>query len=70
MVRELEAGDAMATPQSFAALLQQAEQLSADIEAGGALPRVQRNLQQVAEAGQRLLDRTSGARREDADVKA
>lgn len=60
----------MASSQNFTALLQQAEQLTADIEDGDALPRVRRNLQQVAEAGQRLLDRTSGVRREDVDVKA
>ena len=60
----------MSSCQNFTALLQQAEQLTADIEDGDALPRVRRNLQQVAEAGQRLLDRTSGVRREDVDVKA
>ena len=54
----------------LSALLQQAEQLTADIEAGGELPRVRRNLQQIAEAGQRLLDKTSGALDGSAGVKA
>jgi len=54
----------------LSSLLQQAEQLTADIEAGGELPRVRRNLQQIAEAGQRLLDKTSGVLDGNADVKA
>ena len=41
----------MPTPQNFSELLQQAEQLTADIETGDELPRVRRNLQQIAEAG-------------------
>ena len=60
----------MPTPQNFADLLQQAEQLTADIDAGEELPRVRRNLQQIAEAGQRLLDKTSGVLDEGTDVKA
>ena len=61
----------MAGPdRGLSSLLQQAEQLTADIEAGGELPRVRRNLQQIAEAGQRLLDKTSGVLDGNADVKA
>lgn len=60
----------MPTPQNFSELLQQAEQLTADIETGDELPRVRRNLQQIAEAGQRLLDKTSGVLDETTDVKA
>jgi len=60
----------MPTPQNFSELLQQAEQLTADIETGDELPRVRRNLQQIAEAGQRLLEKTSGVLDETTDVKA
>ena len=60
----------MSAPQSFSELLQQAERLTADIETGDELPRVRRNLQQIAEAGQRLLDKTSGVLDETTDVKA
>ena len=52
------------------ALAQQAEQLIADIEANGELPHVHRNLHQIHEAGQRLLDKTSGVQDGNADVKA
>ena len=60
----------MPTPRNFSELLQQAEQLTADIQTGDELPRVRRNLQQIAEAGQRLLDKTSGVLDETTDVKA
>ena len=60
----------MSTPGNFASLLQQAEQLTADIDKGEDLPRVKRNLQQIAEAGQRLLDKTSAVLDETTDVKA
>ena len=52
-------------------LLKQAEQLTADIQTSReGLPNVKRNLQQIAEAGQRLLDKTSGVLDESTDVKA
>ena len=52
-------------------LLKQAEQLTADIQTSReGLPNVKRNLQQIAEAGQRLLDKTSGVLDEGTDVKA
>lgn len=54
----------------LSALVQQSQQLTADIEASGELPHVHRNLYQIHEAGQRLLDRTSGVQDGNADVKA
>lgn len=55
---------------NFADLLQQAEQLTADIDTESELPRVKRNLQQIAEASQRLLNRTTGPVEENVNVKA
>ncbi|KAL5467639.1 hypothetical protein EMCRGX_G031900 [Ephydatia muelleri] len=60
----------MSKNQSLADLLQQAQQLTTDLQTGGELPRVHRNLQQIAEAGQRLLEKTSGFPDESVDVKA
>ncbi|XP_070536264.1 nuclear pore complex protein Nup93-like [Ptychodera flava] len=55
----------------FGDLLHQAEQLTADMDSGGDLPRVDRNLHQIMEAGQRLWTKTAQARvQEAADVKA
>ena len=54
----------------LSALVQQAEQLISDIEGSGDLPHVHRNLSQIQEAGQRLLDKTSGVQDGQADVKA
>lgn len=54
----------------FSELLQQAEQITADLQGEGDLPQVTRNLFQIAEAGQRLLKRTGGAGEEPGDVKA
>lgn len=51
-------------------MLQQAEQLTADMESGGELPRIERNLHQLAEAGDRLWKKTAGSVGEDADVRA
>ncbi|EDO27569.1 predicted protein, partial [Nematostella vectensis] len=55
---------------NFSDLLQQAEQLTADMDSGWELPRIDRNLHQLAEAGQRLLSRSSTTAGERADVKA
>ena len=55
---------------SFGDLLQQAEQLTADMDSGWELPRVERNLHQLAEAGQRLWSQTTGAAGDNAQVKA
>ena len=61
----------MASESGLNALVQQAKQLTADItEASGELPHVHRNLYQIHEAGQRLLERTSGVQDGKADVKA
>lgn len=55
----------------FSSLLNRAQKLTADIQHGEELPSVRRNLQQIAEAGQRLLNKTSGGVVDDnADVKA
>ena len=55
---------------SFGDLLQQAEQLTADMDSGWELPRVVRNLHQLAEAGQRLWSQTTGVSGADVQVKA
>ena len=55
---------------NLADLLQEAEQLTADIDTGSELPRVKRNLQQIADASQRLLNRSGVPVDENTDVKA
>ena len=61
----------MSTRQNLSELVKQAEKLTADIQTSReGLPNVKRNLQQIAEAGQRLLDKTSGVLDENTDVKA
>ena len=56
---------------SFAELLQSAEQLNADTANATSLPRVHRNLGQIAEAGERLWMKTAAMATDDsADVKA
>ena len=56
---------------SFAELLQSAEQLNADTANAASLPRVHRNLGQIAEAGERLWMKTAAMATDDsADVKA
>ncbi|KAM7288940.1 nuclear pore complex protein Nup93 [Ixodes scapularis] len=55
----------------FGELLQQAEQLTADIDGNTDLPRVQRNLKQILEEGQQLWSRTAQLSAKDTtDVKA
>ena len=55
----------------LSALVHQAKQLTADIEeASGELPHVHRNLYQIHEAGQRLLEKTAGVQDGQTDVKA
>lgn len=46
---------AMTDDLDFSKLLQDAEQLTAEIDSSTDLPRVQRNLRQITEAGQLLL---------------
>eukprot|EP00111_Clytia_hemisphaerica_P020577 TCONS_00060599-protein len=55
---------------NFEDLLNRAEQLTADVDTGTELPRIQRNLPQLAEASQRLLSRTLGGVGETSDVQA
>ena len=63
------AGQTMET-EGFRDLLQQAEQLTADMDSGTDLPHVERNLAQILEAGQRLMTRTAPASHDASDVKA
>ena len=51
-------------------LLQQAEQLTAEMDSGADLPRVERNLKQIMEVGQRLWTRTAQTIQDSTDVKA
>lgn len=54
----------------FRDLLQQAEQLTAEMDSGTDLPHVERNLSQILEAGQRLMSKTAPASLDASDVKA
>lgn len=54
----------------FSDLQQQALQLTADMEGGTDLPRVERNLSQILEAGQRLLAKVAPISQDTTDVKA
>ncbi|KAE8296621.1 Nuclear pore complex protein Nup93 93 kDa nucleoporin Dead eye protein Nucleoporin Nup93 [Larimichthys crocea] len=57
--------------EGFGELLQQAEQLAAETEAVSELPHVERNLQEIQQAGERLRSRTLTRTTQDAaDVKA
>ncbi|MBN3311040.1 NUP93 protein, partial [Amia calva] len=57
--------------EGFGELLQQAEQLAAETEAISELPHVERNLQEIQQAGERLRSRTlTRTSQETADVKA
>ncbi len=58
------------TSTTFGDLLQRAEQLTADMDSGSDLPRVERNLQQLAEAGQRLWSKTAALQGDGSDVQA
>ncbi len=60
----------MSSRRDFSALLSDAQKLTADIHNREELPSVRRNLQQIAEAGQRLLSKTSGVVDDNTDVKA
>ena len=55
---------------SFGDLLQRVEQLTADVDTGSELPRIERNIPQLAEASQRLLSKTKTNLDEQSDVKA
>ena len=56
--------------EGFGDLLQQAEQLTADMDNGGELPRVTRNLHQIMEIGDRLWSKTAQVSQDSTDVKA
>ncbi|XP_071957772.1 nuclear pore complex protein Nup93-like [Antedon mediterranea] len=57
--------------EGFDDLLQQAEQLTAGVDSGSDLPRVERNIHQIVEAGQRLWSKTAQTGQPDtANVKA
>jgi len=55
---------------SFSDLLHRAEQLTADVDPGTELPRIERNLAQLAEASQRLLSKTWTNVGDTSDIKA
>ena len=57
-------------PSDFSDLQQQALQLTAEMESGTDLPRVERNLTQILEAGQRLLAKVAPISQDATDVKA
>ena len=54
----------------FGDLVQQAEQLTAEVDSGGELPRVERNLHQIMEAAQRMSQRAPPIAQDSTDVKA
>ncbi|ESO86520.1 hypothetical protein LOTGIDRAFT_179365 [Lottia gigantea] len=56
--------------EGFGDLLQKAEQLTAEMDSGTDLPHVDRNLQQILEAGSRLLSKTAPVSQDATDVKA
>ncbi|KAL5021935.1 hypothetical protein ScPMuIL_001090 [Solemya velum] len=56
--------------ENFADLQHQAEQLTAEMDSGTDLPRVDRNLAQILEAGQRLLSKIAPISQDATDVKA
>ena len=58
------------TDVSFSDLLHRAEQLTADVDTGTELPKIERNLPQLAEASQRLLSKTWTSAGDSSDVKA
>lgn len=61
----------LSSTSDFGELIHQAEQLTADIDDNGDLPRVERNLRQILEVGQQMWARTAQTASRDAtDVKA
>ena len=54
----------------LADLVQQAEQLTAEMDSGGELPRVERSLHQIMEAAQRMAARAPLGGHDSTDVKA
>ena len=54
----------------FGDLVQQAQQLTADMDSGLELPRVERNLFQIRDAAQRMASKAPVVGQESTDVKA
>ena len=54
----------------FGDLVQQAQQLTAEIDSGVELPRVERNLFQIMEEAQRMASRQPHIGQDSSDVKA
>jgi len=54
----------------FSDLLSRAKQLTADVDTDTELPRIERNIPQLAEASQRLLSKTRTTVGESSDIKA
>jgi len=64
------AADKMDTDSGFADLLQQAQQLNANMDTGEALPRVERNLVQIRETASKMAYKAPYCGLESTDVKA
>jgi len=62
--------DKMDTDSGFADLLQQAQQLNANMDTGEALPRVERNLIQIRETASKMAYKAPYCGIESTDVKA
>ncbi len=54
----------------FGDLVHQAQQLTADMDSGMELPRVERNLHQIKDAAQRMAARVPLGSQDSADVRA
>lgn len=54
----------------FSDLRQQAEQLTAEFDSASDLPRVNRNIAQILEAGSRLLSKVAPISQDSTDVRA
>jgi len=64
------AADKMDADSGFADLLQQAQQLNANMDTGEALPRVERNLIQIRETASKMAYKAPYCGVESTDVKA
>jgi len=64
------AANEMDTDSGFADLLQQAQQLNANMDTGEALPRVERNLVQIRETASKMAYKAPYSGLESTDVKA
>jgi len=64
------AAEKMDTDSDFSDLLQQAQQLNANMDTGEALPRVERNLVQIRETASKMVYKAPYCGTESTDVKA